>query len=212
MPSWTSLAGFALIVLGMVCTPGPNMAYLLSRSVTQGRRAGMISLAGLGAGFVVYMLCAVGGLATLLLALPLAFGAVQWCGAGYLLWLAWNAVKPGARGVFEARPDLPFDLPRRLFAMGMLTALLNPKIAVLYLTLLPQFIDPARDYILLQGLVLGLLQITVSLSVNALIVLASGTLARRLATRPGWLRIQRWVMGCVLAALALRLAVQRQGA
>ncbi len=96
--------------------------------------------------------------------------------------------------------------------MGMLTALLNPKIAVLYLTLLPQFIDPARDYILLQGLVLGLLQITVSLSVNALIVLASGTLARRLATRPGWLRIQRWVMGCVLAALAVRLAVQRQGA
>lgn len=93
----------------------------------------MISLAGLGAGFVVYMLCAVGGLATLLLAVPLAFGAVQWCGAGYLLWLAWNAVKPGARSVFEARPDLPFDPPHRLFAMGILTALLNPKIAVLYL-------------------------------------------------------------------------------
>lgn len=212
MPSPYTLAAFALVALGMVCSPGPNMLYLISRSITQGRMAGVISLAGVALGFVVYMLCAALGVTALLLAVPFAYEALKWAGAAYLLWLAWNAVKPGARGALEARHDLPPDGPRRLFVMGLLTNLLNPKIAVLYLSLLPQFIDPARGHALLQGIVLGLTQIGVSLSVNLLIVLGAGTIAGWIATRPTWLRLQRWLMAGVLTALAMRLALERRPA
>ena len=208
----TTLAGFALVALGMVCTPGPNMIYLLTRSIMQGRLAGFISLLGVVLGFVVYMISAALGVTALLLAVPFAYGMLQWAGALYLLWLAWNAVKPGARSVLQPRQDLAVDGPGRLFAMGFLTNLLNPKIAVLYLSLLPQFIDPARGHVLQQGILLGMVQIAVSFSVNLTIVFAAGTLARWFATRPSWLKVQRWIMASVLAGLAVRLVMDRRPA
>src|SRR5277367_2755383 len=106
MVSSAALAGFALVAFGMVCTPGPNMIYLLTRSIMQGRMAGFISLLGVVAGFLVYMTCAALGVTALLMAVPFAYGALQWLGGLYLLWLAWNAVKPGARSVLEPRRDL----------------------------------------------------------------------------------------------------------
>jgi len=197
MVSSAALAGFALVALGMVCTPGPNMIYLLTRSIMQGRMAGFISLLGVTA---------------LLMAVPFAYGALQWAGGLYLLWLAWNAVKPGARSVLEPRRDLMVDGPRKLFLMGFVTNLLNPKIAVLYLSLLPQFIDPAQGHVLGQGIELGLLQISVSFSVNIVIVFTAGSLARIFATRPSWLKMQRWLMAGVLTGLAVRLVMDRRPA
>ncbi len=132
MPTSTSLAAFALIALGMVLTPGPNMIYLISRSICQGRVAGLISLGGVALGFVFYMICAAFGITALLLAVPFAYDAIRLAGAVYLLWLAWQAVRPGGRSLFQVR-DLPVDGPRKLFLMGFLTNLLNPKIAVMYL-------------------------------------------------------------------------------
>ena len=92
--------------------------------------------------------------------------------------------------------------------MGLLTNLLNPKAAMLYLSLLPQFIDPARGSVLRQSLVLGTLQIAISLSVNALIAMAAGTIASFLGSRPAWIVVQRWLMGTVLAGLGLRMAFE----
>lgn len=112
-----SLIGFALVALGMVMTPGPNMIYLVSRSVCQGPRAGLISLGGIVLGFVVYMLCAAFGLTALALAVPLAYDALRIVGALYLLTLAWQAVRPGGRSPFQVR-DLQPDRPVRLFAVG----------------------------------------------------------------------------------------------
>jgi len=212
MVSSAALAGFALVALGMVCTPGPNMIYLLTRSIMQGRMAGFISLLGVVAGFLVYMTCAALGVTALLMAVPFAYGALQWAGGLYLLWLAWNAVKPGARSVLEPRRDLMVDGPRKLFLMGFVTNLLNPKIAVLYLSLLPQFIDPAQGHVLGQGIELGLLQISVSFSVNIVIVFTAGSLARIFATRPSWLKMQRWLMAGVLTGLAVRLVMDRRPA
>ena len=207
MPSTTNLIAFAAVALGMVLTPGPNMIYLISRSITQGPAAGIVSLGGVALGFVFYMLCAAFGITALLLAIPFAYDALRFAGAGYLLWLAWQAVRPGGRSPFQVR-KLAIDSPRKLFAMGFVTNLLNPKIAMLYLALLPQFIDPAEGGVLTQSLVLGLIQIAISVSVNATIALAAGSIALFLASRPSWMLVQRWLMGTVLAGLAVRMAVE----
>jgi threonine/homoserine/homoserine lactone efflux protein len=190
----------------MVLTPGPNMIYLISRSITQGATAGLVSLAGVALGFVFYMLCAAFGLTAIVFAVPYAYDALRFAGAAYLAWLAWQAVKPGGRSPFEVR-KLPVDSPRRLFVMGFLTNLLNPKIAMLYLALLPQFIDPAQS-VLSQSIVLGTVQIAVSVAVNSMIAIAAGSIATFLVTRPKWLLVQRWLMGTVLGALALRMALE----
>ncbi|MCT7665205.1 LysE family translocator [Shinella kummerowiae] len=207
MPELASLVAFALIALGMVLTPGPNMVYLVSRSLCQGPAAGLVSLGGVALGFVFYMLSAVLGITALLMAVPYAYDALRFAGALYLAWLAWQALRPGGRSAFEVRA-LPRDSNRKLFFMGFLTNLLNPKIAVLYLSLLPQFIDTAKGSVFLQSLVLGGIQIVISVSVNALIAVSAGSIARLLAARPRWLVMQRWLMGTVLAGLALRMATE----
>jgi threonine/homoserine/homoserine lactone efflux protein len=208
MPNETALIAFAAVALAMVLTPGPNMIYLISRSITQGAGAGLVSLAGVALGFVFYMLCAAFGITALIFAVPYAYDALRFAGAAYLAWLAWQALKPGGRSPFEVR-KLPVDSPRRLFVMGFLTNLLNPKIAMLYLALLPQFIDPAQS-VLAQSIVLGAVQIAVSVTVNAMIAIAAGSIAAFLAARPLWLLAQRWLMGTVLGALAVRMVLEER--
>src|SRR6187431_2305620 len=100
MPHLTSLLGFALVSLGMVLTPGPNMIYLISRSITQGSTAGLISLGGVALGFVFYMLCAAFGITALLFAVPYAHDALRLAGAAYLMW---QALKPNGRSPFQVR-------------------------------------------------------------------------------------------------------------
>jgi threonine/homoserine/homoserine lactone efflux protein len=207
MPHLTALIGFALVSFGMVLTPGPNMIYLISRSITQGHLAGLISLGGVALGFVFYMLCAALGITALLFAVPYAYDALRLAGAGYLGWLAWQALKPNGRSPFQVR-ELSVDGPRKLFAMGFVTNLLNPKIAMLYLALLPQFIDPTQDSVLSQSLALGFTQIIISISINAMFALTAGSIALFLGARPIWLKLQRWLMGTVLAGLAVRMALE----
>jgi threonine/homoserine/homoserine lactone efflux protein len=211
MPHLSSLLGFALVSLGMVLTPGPNMIYLISRSISQGRMAGLISLGGVALGFVFYMLCAAFGITALLFAVPYAYDALRFGGALYLLWLAWQVLKPNGRSPFQVR-ELAVDGPRKLFAMGFITNLLNPKIAMLYLALLPQFIDPASGSVLAQSLALGSIQIVISAGVHVMIALAAGSIAAFLGARPSWLLVQRWLMGTVLAGLAVRMALETRRA
>jgi len=170
-----------------------------------------VSLLGVAVGFLAYLAAATAGLTAIFLAVPAAYTALKIAGAAYLLYLAWQAVRPGARSAFDP-VTLTADRPRRLFAMGLVTNLLNPKIAVLYVALLPQFIDHERGSVALQSLTLGGIQIGVALLANALIVLGAGSLARFLTARPVWLRVQRYVMGGVLGSLAVRLATDRSPA
>lgn len=204
MPDLTHLLTFALVALGMVLTPGPNMIYLVSRSISQGPQAGLISLGGVAVGFVFYVFCAAFGITALLLTVPVAYDALRIGGALYLLYMAWQAVRPGGSSPFVVR-ELPKSSARTLFSMGLVTNLLNPKVAVMYVSLLPQFIQPDHGSVFTQSLVLGLTQVSVSLSVNAVIAITAGSIAGFLAGRPLWMVIQRWLMGTVLAGLAVRM-------
>ncbi|MBM1183007.1 LysE family translocator [Pseudomonas lundensis] len=200
---------FAAACLVMVLTPGPNMIYLISRSICQGRKAGVTSLLGVVAGFFVHMLAAAIGLTAVFLAVPLAYEALKWAGALYLLWMAWQAVRPGARSPFEARELLP-DAPSRLVLMGFLTSVLNPKVAMFYLSIFPQFISPEHGSLFIQSILLGLTQISVSFTVNLLIALFASGIAVWFVRNPLWLAVQRYVMGGVLAALAVRLMLEQR--
>ena len=185
------------------------MMYLVSRSICQGSRAGLISLAGVGVGFLAWMSLAVCGITAMLVVVPHAYDALRIAGAIYLGWLAWATLKPGGRSPFQVRELAP-DSPRRLFTMGLVTNLLNPKAAVLYLSLLPQFIDPVRGSVLLQGIALGATQIAVSMLFNSVFILCAGRVASFLIRRPRWAQVQRWIMGSVLGALAARMAIEVQ--
>ncbi|HEY9474954.1 MAG TPA: LysE family translocator [Mycobacteriales bacterium] len=208
MITFAAIIGVAAIALGMVLTPGPNMMYLVSRSLTQGRRAGVVSLGGVAVGFLVYLSAANLGLSLIFLTVPELYTIVKLVGAAYLGWLAWNALRPGGTSPFQPQKLEPHSA-RRLFTMGLMTNLLNPKIAVMYLSLIPQFVNPASGHVATQGFILGGIQIVISLVVNLCIVLLAGSIAVFLTRRPIWLRVQRYLMGTVLGGLAIELAADR---
>lgn len=211
MFTFQELAWFAVASLVLVLTPGPNMIYCVSRTLCQGRAAGLVSLGGVVLGFVVHLLAAALGLTALLLAVPLAFGAIKFAGAAYLLWLAWQAIKPGGLAPFQANA-LPHDRPRTLFFMGFMTNLLNPKVAMFYLSFFPQFLHPERGQLLLQSLQLGAVQIGVSAGVNFLIICFAARIAGVLNRKLSWMRVQRYAMGSVLGLLALRILAEKRTA
>lgn len=195
---------FAFAVLLLAMTPGPVWIYLISRTLTQGRRAGYFSLLGVMVGVFVHLFAAALGLSALLLAMPAAFNAIKLAGAAYLLWLAWNTLR-GSGFSFTPQPLEPVP-DRVLFRQSLMASVINPKVAVFYLSLFPQFVDPAGGAVLLQSLVLGLVHISVSTLVDGTLVTVAGALSAWLSVRPGWLRVQRWVLGSAFGALALWLA------
>ena len=204
MSTTETILVFAALSLGLAATPGPNMLYIVTRSLAQGTTAGMVSLIGCQFGSLFIMVLATLGITAALFAVPYAYDALRLGGAAYLAFLAWQCLRPGAQPLFAPRA-LPPEPPAKLFTVGFLTAALNPKVALFYVAVLPPFIDPAGD-VLLQGLALGATQILVCLAFDALLVWGAGGAARFLATRPLWLAAQRWVLGAVLGLLALKLA------
>jgi threonine/homoserine/homoserine lactone efflux protein len=146
------------------------------------------------------------GITALFLSVPYAASALGAVGAAYLFYLAWQAVKPGGRSPLEVR-ELPREQPRRLLAMGATTSLLNPKLAMIFLSLLPQFIDYQDGSVLRQSLVLGSSLIVAFASVNGFVAVCSGSMATFLARRPGLLLAQRWAMGAVLVTLGAHMTL-----
>jgi len=205
VPDGAALVGMTVVALGMVLTLGPNMMYLVSRSISQGRNAGLISLSGTGAGFLIYMVMANLGLAAVFVVVPWLYVSLKVAGTGYLFYVASKTLRPGGTSLFETR-GLASDSRWKLFRMGLMTNLLNPKAAIMYLALIPQFIHPGSGSVVLQGFVLGGVQISVSLLVNAAIIFAAGTIAEFLKSRPSWIKWQRWVTGALLGAVGTKLA------
>jgi threonine/homoserine/homoserine lactone efflux protein len=203
-----TLALLALASVVLALTPGPNMLYLLSRTLFQGRRAGLLSWSGTSVGLSFHMLAAALGLSAVLLAVPVAYDAIRLAGAAYLLWLAWATIRGTAGSAFSpvALPAVP---DRVLFRQGVTSSVLNPKVALFYLALFPQFIDPAGP-VLAQSVVLGLVNIAVTAAVDVGVVLLAAALALRIKTRPGWVKAQRIALGGVFGALAAWFALDRK--
>jgi threonine/homoserine/homoserine lactone efflux protein len=201
---------FALAALVLVISPGPNMIYLISRSITQGRKSGLISLAGIMCGFLFHIILVSFGLTAVLFAVPFVYSTIKTLGVFYLLYLAYQAVKPNGKGLFETRTDLTNDKPAKLFKIGILTTVLNPKVAVFYLCLFANFIKPEYGSVFLQSLQLGITQVSISFTVNFLIVLTAAQVSLFFAKNPTWVKIQKWLMASVLLMLALKMAVSKE--
>jgi threonine/homoserine/homoserine lactone efflux protein len=197
---------FCLACVALSATPGPNMLFLVSRTLAQGRGAGFVSLAGTSSGFALHALAAAFGLSALLAAVPLAYDVVRWAGAVYLAWLAvvtWRSGDARAGGVAASHAA-----PAQMFRQGLLTAVLNPKVAVFQLALFPQFVDPARGSVLLQSLVLAVTQLVIVVAGDSVCVFAATGVRRWFAGRPGWGRWSRRALAGMFGALAARLAIQ----
>lgn len=200
---------FALAALVLVISPGPNMIYLISRTITQGRRAGLTSLAGVICGFMFHIVMVSFGLTAVLFAIPYAYLVLKTLGTCYLLYLAYQAVKPNSKNIFDIDKNMKIDGPKKLFSVGFLTNVLNPKVAVFYLSFFPQFIKPEYGSVFTQSLELGITQVFVSFSINFIIVLTAAKAALFFAKNPLWIRIQKWFMASVLTFLALKMAISK---
>ena len=199
------LALFTLASLVLAATPGPVWLYLISRTLAQGRRAGYFSMFGVAAGLSLHAAFAAFGLTVVLLAVPFAFDAIKLAGAAYLLWLAFTTVR-GAGFTFTPEPLEPVR-DRVLLQQAFVAAVINPKVAVFYLSLFPQFVDPAAGSVLWQSLLLGAIQVSIAAVVDLTLVTVAGLLAAWFAQRPLWFQLQRWFLGGAFGVLALWLAL-----
>jgi threonine/homoserine/homoserine lactone efflux protein len=157
-----------------------------------------------------YMLATAAGLSALFDAVPVAYDAVRWAGAAYLLWLAYKILTTRSGASFPA--TLHIESRTRLYYRGLLTCLLNPKIVITYGALLPQFIDPSAGQVLGQTMVLGLIQIIAAASAHSMVILFAAAAASMAAQHRFFAIAQRYLLSSVLAALAFRLAAERRSA
>jgi threonine/homoserine/homoserine lactone efflux protein len=205
MPDLQHLLVFIGAGLLLNITPGPDVLYIVGRSIGQGRVAGLVSVLGISTGCLFHVASAALGLSALMLALPLAYDAVRYAGAAYLVWLGVRAIVSKSSPLHVQRVDP--DRLGRVFQQGVLTNMLNPKVALFFLAFLPQFTDPARGPVPLQIALLGLIFIGNGTIVCVIYALAASWLGEWLKTRYD---IATWLnraMGALFIGLGVRLAL-----
>jgi threonine/homoserine/homoserine lactone efflux protein len=206
LPDLATLALFTAACAVLTATPGPDMLLIASRSLGQGRAAGLLTYAGIAAGSYLQAFAAALGLSQLFLAVPAAYDALRWLGAAYLAWLCWTTLR--AREPLFAPAAGTTRLPmRRIFLQGFLTNLLNPKMALFMLALLPQFLKPEAGSIVLQVMVLATILNLMGLVANGVVILLASRIGHAFANRPHLARWPQRLMGAVFGGLALRLAL-----
>jgi len=204
MPSPSTLAAFALAAFLLVALPGPNMLYLLARSVSEGRRAGVLSALGTETGTIVHIGAAAAGLSALLASSATAFAFVKYAGAAYLVYLGLRVLLARERPAHEPPAPAP---GAHVYRQAVLVQVLNPQVAVFFLAFLPQFVDPDSPAAS-QIAVLGAVIVAIGLFVGIALALAAGSVAQRLGDRRhrgrSW---SRWASGCVYLALGAYAAL-----
>ncbi|CAI2428632.1 Homoserine/homoserine lactone efflux protein [Serratia fonticola] len=199
----STLLLFAGACLALTVTPGPDMLLIASRSLSQGRSAGFASLAGIQLGTYCHALAAALGLSQLFVALPLAYDAVRLLGAAYLLYLAWKTLRSGSS--LQASAGLKAVSVRRIFQQGLLTNILNPKMALFVLALFPQFINPQSGSVVAQMLILATILNAIGLVINGAVILVVNRLKSRFTGRQFSARWPNYLLAGVFAGLACKL-------
>ena len=208
MPDVHSLVLFMAAALALNITPGPDMLYVAARSTSEGRTAGIISALGIGTGTLVHITAVALGLSALLTAVPVAYTVVRVAGGVYLVYLGVRALLAHDSAARQApRPERAS--PGAIFRQGVVTNVLNPKVALFFLAFLPQFVNPARGSAALQIVALGLLFDTSGTLVNAVVALGASRAATRLREGSRTASVLHRVTGAVFVALGLRLALAR---
>ncbi len=208
MPEPATLLVFALAALALIAVPGPNLIYIAARSISQGRRAGLVSVLGVETGTLVHVAAAAAGLSALLASSAVAFAFVKYAGAAYLVYLGVRTLLADDQA--EAADGSPQGASlslARTYRQAVVVQLLNPKVALFFLAFLPQFVDPARGSAATQVLVLGGVVALLGVTVSSLYALAAGAVGRRLRTRGGFARGQRYVTGAVYVGLGAAAAL-----
>jgi threonine/homoserine/homoserine lactone efflux protein len=203
-PDASTLAVFAVAALILLVIPGPAVLYIVSQSVTRGRLAGLVSMLGIQVGGLVHVAAAAAGLSALLVRSAVAFDAVKYAGAAYLVYL-------GLRRLLDRELQEKSEFPhskrlRRLFAQGIVVNVLNPKTALFFFAFLPQFVDVDRGAVAFQIAVLGLVFILLAIVSDGVYAIAAGSAAGWLRERRGFARAERWASGGVLVGLGLATA------
>lgn len=206
MPDFSTLILFAGAALVLTATPGPDMLLIASRSISQGRSAGFLTYAGIAAGTYCHALAAGLGLSQLFVAVPVAYEIVRWAGCAYLLYLAYKTLRSEG-SAFAPSTALRKISDRRIFTEGLLTNLLNPKVALFVLALFPQFVDPAHGALLLQMVVLATVLNVIGFLVNGAVVMLGSRIQRSLSGFRRFPRLPQYLLATVFAGLAARLAL-----
>jgi threonine/homoserine/homoserine lactone efflux protein len=200
MPDTQTLALFAFASFVLVIVPGPAVVYILTRSVSQGRTAGLVSAVGVNTGSLVHVLAAVAGLSIVLARSAVIFNAIKWAGVVYLAWIGIRTLTSDD-STFTESPTAHSSL-HKIFSQGVLVNILNPKVAVFFLAFLPQFVDPGAANPELQSLVLGLLLIAIGLVSDSLYAIVGGSIGDLFRARPRLARLTRIGAGCTYLSLA----------
>ena len=205
MPSLGTYALFIVTALALLAIPGPAVLYVVGRSIDQGRTAGLASVLGITTGTIVHITAATVGLSSLILASKVAFDAVRYVGAAYLILLGVRRLL--TRGQEEAVGARPPRTLRRLYSQGLVVNLLNPKTIVFIFAFIPQFVDVGAGHVWLQILLLGLTFAGLGLMSDSLYAIVAGTVADRLRGTPLVARVERWFGGTVLIGLGVASAL-----
>ena len=206
MRDFSTRALFSGACLSLTFTPAPNRMLIASRSVSQGRRAGFATLAGIQAGTYCHALAAALGLSQLFVAVPLAYDAVRFAGAAYLLYLAWKTFRSDATALSPVASQRQRSTAT-IFRQGLTTNLLNPKMALFVLALFPQFVRPEQGSIAVQILVLATVLNLIGIVVNGAVILSASRLSQRIGARHRPSKVPQYLLGSVFVGLAARLAV-----
>ena len=200
MPDANTVLVVALASLVLVVVPGPAVIYILTRSVSQGRTAGLASAVGVNLGSAVHVLAAVAGLSLILARSTYAYSVVKWLGVGYLAWIGYRTLTSRDTGFTE--PDTQPQSLRRVFTQGVLVNVLNPKVAIFFLAFLPQFVDATSPNPTLQTFVLGMTLVSIGLLSDSIYAMIGGSLGDLFRRRPGAARATRLTAGFTYLALA----------
>ncbi len=204
----TALFTYLVASAAIILAPGPAQALVLARSISEGRKAGILTGIGLNVGTIVHAIAAAFGLSAILATSALAFTIVKLLGAGYLVYLGMQALRTKAH--LDSPTRITATDPWRAFSKAVITGILNPKVAIFFLAFLPQFVDPARGLVFWQFLTLGLILAILDIFYESVLASLAGGLSHQLTRSPRFALWRQRFMGGVLVGLGVRLALAQR--